>query len=101
MISSSRSAEPRSNSSSAAEKRGSGCPANAGENQEPASNPSSTDDCSDGSAPVPSVVRSTVLSCRTYGTPSALVATSISTHSAPARAPAAIAASVFSGVIDE
>ena len=63
--------------------------------------PSSSDDGSDGSAPVPSVVRSTVLSCMTYGTPSALVATSISTQSAPARAPAAIAASVFSGVIDE
>ena len=39
LISSSRSAEPRSNSSSAAEKRGSGWPVNAGENQEPASSP--------------------------------------------------------------
>jgi len=37
------------------------------------------DDVTFESAPVPSVVRSKVLSCRTIGTPSAELATSIST----------------------
>jgi hypothetical protein len=36
-----------------------------------------------------------------YGTPSAFVATSVSTQSEPTLAPAVIAASVFSGVIAE
>jgi hypothetical protein len=79
LISSRSLALPRLNSSSRASRLGSFWPVNEGENHEPASSPSRYALPSAGSAPVPSVVRSTVLSCRMYGTPSAFVATSVST----------------------
>jgi hypothetical protein len=52
-------------SSSTAASRGTGWPANAGENHAPASSASISDESSAASAPVPEVVRSTLTSWRT------------------------------------
>lgn len=100
LTSSSMSELPSRTRSSIRAKVGVRWPENAELNHDPASSPVTYDDCSRATSPVPFVVRFTVWSCMTTGTPSALVCTSISTSSAPERMPAAYAASVFSGVTD-
>ena len=93
--------DPVSSRSSSCANDGSRCPVNAGENQDPASSAVTCSPARTATSPVPSVVRSTVWSCSTTGTPSAVVCTSTSTYSAPVRIPAATAASVFSGATEE
>jgi hypothetical protein len=75
-------------------------PANAGPYQPPASSRISSARSCALTSPVPSVVRASVSSWMSTGTPSRLSMTSNSTMRKPAAAPARIAASVFSGAAD-
>jgi hypothetical protein len=98
LISSSRAGEGRSRTSSS---NGTRVPAYAGENQEPASSARTSSTVRSQTCPLPSVVRSTVRSWITTGTPSAVVRTSNSTYVAPPRPAAARAGRVFSGATYE
>jgi len=76
-------------------------PANAGENQLPASSTRNSSSVRSHTGPEPSVVRSSVRSWITTGTPSAVVRTSNSTYVAPASTAPASAGRVFSGATAE
>ena len=87
--------------SSTSDNNGTRRPAYAGANHDPASSRRISSTVRSPTCPVPSVVRSTVRSWITTGTPSAVVRTSNSMWVAPARTAAYSATSVFSGATAE
>ncbi len=101
LISSSRLPPRVRRSSSWAARVGTRAPAVVGANQAPASSAPSWAAVRSRTRPLPLVVRSTVSSCRTWGTPSLLGWTSFSIQSAPARRATSSDSRVFSGAAEE